>query len=1017
MEGERQARLIVDRIPALVVVMGPNGETEYLNAQFLQYIGLPRTEAMNWETNETVHPDDLAGSMEFFARSLQTGEPYSFENRLRGADGVYRWFQVRGLPLTDADGRVIRWYGVITDVDDRRRAEENLRESERQLRLIVGTIPGLVVVFGPDGLLESANQQMLDYVGQTFNGFKDWATNGCVHPDDLPPGIAKFTNSLVSGDPYEFEARIRRRDGVYRWFQVRGNPARDADGNIIRWYGLLIDIDARKQAEDAHADNERESRLIVHTVAGMIALFTPDGHLNGGNQQLLDYFQLPLEEVANWATNGITHPDDLRYCIDTFRSSVETGEPYDYETRFRRHDGVYRWFQIRGHPLRDADGKIVRWYGLLTDIDDRRHANEALRQSQRELHSIVNTIPGLIVVIAPDGTVVGVNDQALSYAGYTLQQFRNWQANDIVHPDDLSRAVAAFSRSIASGDAYEIEERIRRWDGIYRWFQVRANPVRDIDGNIVRWYFLLIDIDDRKRAEVALADSERESRLIVHTVAGMIALFTPEGKLNGGNQQLLDYFRLPLKEVAHWATNGITHPDDLQNCIDEFTSSLCTGEPYAFETRFRRYDGVYRWFQIRGHPLRDEDGRIIRWYGLLTDIDDRKRTEDELRRSETFLVTGQRISQTGTFSWLVDSDKLTFSDELLRIFEFESDDVVTVEKVLERIHPDDMALQRERIAGVRNGVPSTEYEVRLATPAGGLKYVRVNGQVIEHKNGRREDLGAVQDVTQRRLAEEASDRLRTELARATGFMSLGQMSASIAHEVNQPLSGVITNASTCLRLLSSDPPNIDVALEATRRTIRDGNRAADVIARLRALFGKRKIAFEALDLNEAVQEVITLSASDRQRSGIILRTNFGKALPMVIGDRVQIQQVIMNLLRNATEAVNAVSGRPREITIQTDVDQDGDVFFSMHDNGIGFGQNGRQRIFEAFYTTKSDGMGIGLSVSRSIIESHNGRLWAEINDGPGVTMCFSIPQPLKAELEDLPSSSGIQGTAGSEMRT
>jgi PAS domain S-box-containing protein len=1015
-ESERQARLIVDRIPALVVVMGPHGETEYLNAQFLDYVGLPRAEAMNWETNETVHPDDLAGSMELFARSLQTGEPYSFENRLRGADGVYRWFQVRGLPLTDTDGRVRRWYGVITDVDDRRRAEENLRESERQLRLIVSTIPGLVVVFGPDGLLESANQQMLDYVGQTLNEFKDWATNGSVHPDDLAPGIAKFTNSLISGDPYEFEVRIRRRDGVYRWFQVRGNPARDANGIIIRWYGLLIDIDDRKQAEVALADSERESRLIVHTVAGMIALFTPDGRLNGGNQQLLDYFQLPLEEVANWATNGITHPDDLQYCIDTFRRSVETGEPYDYETRFRRHDGVYRWFQIRGHPLRNADGRIVRWYGLLTDIDDRRNANEALRQSQRELQSIVNTIPGLIVVIAPDGTIVGVNDQALSYAGYTLEHFRNWQANDIVHPDDLSRAIAAFSRSIASGDAYEIEERLRRWDGIYRWFQVRANPVRDTGGSVVRWYFLLIDIDDRKRAEVALADSERESRLIVHTVAGMIVLFTPDGKLNGGNQQLLDYFQLPLQEVANWATNGITHPDDLQHCIDEFTRSLCTGESYAFETRFRRHDGVYRWFQIRGHPLRDEDGSIIRWYGLLTDIDDRKRAEDELRRSETFLMTGQRISQTGTFSWMVDSDKLTFSDELLRIFEFDDEDVITVEKVLERIHPDDMALQRERIAGVRNGVPSAEYEVRLVTPTGGLKYLRVISQVIEHKDGRREDLGAVQDVTQRRLAEGASDRLRTELARATGFMSLGQMSASIAHEVNQPLSGVITNASTCLRLLSADPPNIDIALEATRRTIRDGNRAADVIARLRALFSKREIAFEALDLNEAVQEVITLSVSDRQRSRIILRTNFGKALPMVTGDRVQIQQVIMNLLRNATEAVNAVSDRPREIIIKTDVDQDGNVRFSVRDNGIGFGQDGRQRIFEAFYTTKSDGMGIGLSVSRSIIESHNGRLWAEVNDRPGVTMCFSIPQLSREEIEDSPSASGIQRITKSEVR-
>jgi signal transduction histidine kinase len=220
------------------------------------------------------------------------------------------------------------------------------------------------------------------------------------------------------------------------------------------------------------------------------------------------------------------------------------------------------------------------------------------------------------------------------------------------------------------------------------------------------------------------------------------------------------------------------------------------------------------------------------------------------------------------------------------------------------------------------------------------------------------------------------------------------LTASIAHEVSQPLSGILTNASTCLRMLAADPPNVDGARETARRTIRDGNRASDVITRLRALFGKRKFAIEPVDLNEATQEVIALLTSELKRDRINLQTAFANGLQPVMGDRVQLQQVILNLVRNASDAMIGVDDRPRNLVIKIEQEEKEDdrVRLSVQDTGVGLEPQAESKLFDAFYTTKSGGMGIGLSVSRSIIESHRGRLWATLNDGPGATFSFSIPQ-------------------------
>jgi len=376
---------------------------------------------------------------------------------------------------------------------------------------------------------------------------------------------------------------------------------------------------------------------------------------------------------------------------------------------------------------------------------------------------------------------------------------------------------------------------------------------------------------------------------------------------------------------------------------------------------------------------------------LRNEVAERRRAEEALKRSEAFLAEGQRLSRVGSFSWHVESGEITWSDELYRIFEFDRDVRVTLELIGSRVHPEDIPLLNDMIDRARGTSSDFEYEHRLLMPNHSVKYLHLVGHGRRDRHGRLVYIGAAQDVTEHRLSEETLGKVRSELAHMARVTSLGALTASIAHEVNQPLSGIVTNASTCLRMLTLDPPNIDGARETARRTIRDGNRASDVITRLRALFSKKDTIAERVDLNDATKEVIALSLSELHRNRIILRCELADAAPLVTGDRVQLQQVILNLLRNGSDAMNSVHDRPRELLIRTEREEGDWALLSVRDAGIGFDPQSMDKLFQAFYTTKSDGMGIGLSISRSIIEQHDGRLWATLNDGPGATFSFSIP--------------------------
>jgi len=509
------------------------------------------------------------------------------------------------------------------------------------------------------------------------------------------------------------------------------------------------------------------------------------------------------------------------------------------------------------------------------------------------------------------------------------------------------------------------------------------------------------ELDQRvaqRTAELAAANAELQLQVgLLQTLPVSAWTLKPDGTPDFVNRVWLEYSGQSLDFVRSRpdAWMAAVHPEDRETASRSFWEGVRSGQGFAMETRSRRArDGTYRWHLNQAVVLRDAEGTVLKFVGTTTDIDDQKRAEEKLRRSEAFLAEGQRLGQVGSYSWRPATDEITWSAELYRIYELEIGMPVTLELIRSRVHPEDVTLieKMKMVDQTREGDRDFEWRYRLLMPDHSIKYMHAVAHATRDQDGQSEYMASVQDVTARSLAEEARDKAQSELANVARVMSLGALTASIAHEVNQPLSGIITNASTCLRMLAADPPQLEGARETARRTIRDGNRMSEVIARLRALFRKKEPTTESVNLNDAVLEVIALSIVELQKNRVMLRPELADDLPLVTGDRVQLQQVILNLLRNGSDAMSTVEDRPRQLVIRTERDDGDRVRLTVQDAGIGFDPQAADRLFDPFYTTKGDGMGIGLSVSRSIIERHHGRLWATLNDGPGAAFSFSIPR-------------------------
>ena len=635
-----ELRRFVNHVPALGWSALPDGSLEYVNQRFRDYTGLSPDELYGSGWKSAIHRDDIQPLESWSQELLQSREAGTTEVRLRRFDGSYRWFLVFANPLRDESGSVVAWYGTNIDIEDRKQAEATLRARELSWRQIVDNIPGLVATMGATGEVEFLNRQTLEYFGKPHDDLKNWALSDAVHPDDLPRVIQARIKSIEEGGIYDIEHRCRRADGVYRWFQVRGLPVRDAEDTITAWYLLLTDIDDRKKAEEALQSAERNLAAIINTIPTTAWTTRPDGYCDFLNQVWLEYAGMSAEQAEGWGWAEAIHPDDRENLVDEWHLCLVSGTPVDTEARIRRFDGSYRWFLFRANPLRDESGKIVKWYGTTIDIEDRKQREETLRASELSWRQIIDNIPGFVNTAGATGAPEFFNRPEQEYFGKTNEELKDWGRIDVIHPEDLPSVIEAWATSIKTGQILDIEARFRRADGVYRWFQMRAVPARDAEGKISDWYALHTDIEDRKRAEEMLRQSEAELRTITDTVRQPIVVLAPDGFTLYANQVALDNTGLTLDEVIKEGfLERACHPDDLNRVLlDERRVGLLEGVPFDLEMRLLRKSGQYRWHLMQYNPLKDEGGQIVRWYVTATDIDDRKKAEKLLRNENVRLA-------------------------------------------------------------------------------------------------------------------------------------------------------------------------------------------------------------------------------------------------------------------------------------------------------------------------------------------------------------------------------------------
>jgi len=635
-----------------------------------------------------------------------------------------------------------------------------------------------------------------------------------------------------------------------------------------------------------------------------------------------------------------------------------------------------------------------------------------MKISEDELSKIVDTIPALVWSAHPDGSTEFFNRRWLDYAGLSAEEVRGWGWKAAVHPDDLNRLVDFWRSVLSSGEPSEIEARLRRFDGQYRWFLFRASPLRDELGRIVKWYGTNIDIEDRRQVEEKLRRSEafvvKAQRLSQmgswkHDPTSGLVTISPE---------MLRIYDVKLDEeysVLEFWFNRI-HPEDRKRVQEAFQRSESEKTEYQADYRIVLPDGTIKYEHSIGYPTLNELGDLVEFVGTVMDVTEQglakaglekaleeiKRLTDRLRGENLALRASERdlsliVETIPGFVWCAaPNGELTYVNR--RILDQIGTTLESLAQTgwLNFLHPDDVQPTiRAWLHAVETG-QTHDVQYRMRRADGTYRWFHVLGQpVLDAGGGVARWYGLLIDIDDRKNIEEDLRRAQARLSRATQIATVGELAASIAHEINQPLGAVVANGNACLRWLSAHTPNLAKAREAAGRIVRDGKEAGEVVQRIRALFKRASVEKVMLDLNEVIGEVVRLLGGETMRRRVAMETDLQRDLPSLPGDRVQLQQLVLNLLLNGIEAMDSVIDRPKKIHICSKRDGPKTILVEIRDSGVGLPDP--DKVFEAFFTTKKNGMGMGLAICRSIVEVHDGRLWATPGEASGTTFCFTLP--------------------------
>jgi PAS domain S-box-containing protein len=923
------------------------------------------------------------------------------------------------------------------------------RKSEEQFRTMLAMIPNLVWRATAEGGAEFFSQRWFEYTGMSFDEAQGGGWTAAFHPDDLEALSARWMEIVASEKPGEVEARFRRFDGEYRWHLFRSVPLFDDDGRLVNWCGTNTDIDDFKRAETFLAGEKKlfEMSATGHSLQAILEAVC--GIVEELAESSLVAIRL-LDEDGNRLRLGAAPslPEGYRKAMDGERVGPSAGS---CGTAAFRAEKVFvsdiatdpLWSDCRGPalehgllacfatPIMSRDGKVIGTFALYSRqarkvtarevriadqfthlasiLIERKRAEDELQESEALLAEgqrisqtgtwVWEVATGRIVWSEEHCRIFGFSGDRLDV---TLELFLQ-----TVHSTDVARVQAVLDDAVRRACEFSLEYRINLSDGSLKHIHSRGRPAVGKVGQVEKFIGTAMDISYRYEAKLALENalakavaSEDQLRTLIDNLPGLAWTAGPNGEGEFLSQGWLNYTGMSKEEAQGPGWANAIHPDDVGLMVERWQRIIATKKAGDQEARLRRFDGTYRWFSFRGAPLLDQWGHIVKWYGVNIDIEDQKRSDEEMRKLVSLIE-----NSTDCIGYARSPQEIAYiNGAWRRLAGLDADEDLAQYQMADFLPAADYRRFMEEIMPVlaRDGHWEGEQtlhnvKTKVATPVHQTIFF-----ISEAGTDRRIGIATIcRDITERKRSEQELRRseadlrkAQSELAHVTRVTTMGELAASIAHEVNQPIAAVVINGNACLRWLAretAETQNIVEARETIHRIIRDGTHAGEVIARIRALFKKTESAKAPLAINELIREVIVLARSEMDKRRVVLRLDMAPDLPRVFGDRVQLQQVMLNLMLNGIEAMSEIEeDRPRELVIATRMLEGGQVLVTVRDSGVGLSSENIAQIFVAFYTTKPGGLGMGLSISLSIVEDHSGQLWATPNDGPGATFQFTL---------------------------
>ena len=971
--------------PGWMWVARPDGTPEFVSPAALEYAGLSLEQVLR-DSLQALHPDDRQHRIALWNQLIHTEQPGEMETRIRGADGRYRWFLSRFYPMRDANGKVERWVSVSLDIDERKKAEEERRGKEELFRKIADGVPACICIMAPNGTMVYANKVASMALGKSVEDILGNQWMQYIHPEHYDESYKSWMYCVANKTPLDTRWLMLRHDGEYRWQHILAAPSFDENGNVVNWYMMSVEIDQQVKAEHALQNREREARELLNRVPAMLTIRGRSG-IEFVSERFLNHIGLPANEVLGDKWLQIAHPEDRERVSGLFTESIRTGRPSEWLWRIADKNGHYRWFHTRSEPFLEQDDSIRRWYSATTDVDDLLRSKEAIRDHRMQLDLLADGVPGFLWKALPNGEVTYLNHYCEEYLGLTSDQISKTGWIQLIHPDDWEEVMRRWNILVNGGQWREHVHRLIGKEGEYRWFQSLITTLKDEGGKVVALHGLMMDAHTIVSAEKNVLQEQKRLRRFVDAMPAMIWRADPSGAIDQWNRTMIDTIGKPWETSESFDLLSKIDPDQAVEVEKRWQRSVRLGVPYEDTYRILANDGNYHWHLVRALPVRDELGTIINWYGIHTDIDALKEVEQELQAREHQL---QGIIDTlPSMSWSASPDG-EISHINRRVLEYSGLSLEDFRNLgwEKYLHPDDFEeTTKTYFRSIQTGESISAIH-RLRRADGEYRWHHARGEPLRDPEGKIiQWYGLSIDIDERKRAEDRLRLTRAKLNRTSRIATVAELSASIAHELNQPLMAVLANAQASKRWLAAAPPNIEEAVISIDRVIRDSRGADQTMQRIRALFRRDAIEKKEASLFEILNEAVRLVQEDPTKRRVTVESEIGKELPKISVEPIQVQAVLINLITNAMEAMEGSPRDPRLI-IRATADRR-EMSIQVIDNGPGV--DDPEKIFEPFISTKKNGMGIGLAVSRSIVEAHEGQLWAENNPDFGARFTIRLP--------------------------